>query len=381
MAEPLQNNFGSTQGPSIGVEMEFQLVDLKTMDLSNKVNELIDRVGADPCITPEAFQCSVEIKSNPQRNSEEVKQEIQGKIAKLMMHLDPLDIRLCSMGLHPFSKTEAKTTESPRYKYLEESYPYITHHQMPFSTHLHVAVDSSQEAMNVMRRMRILLPVFVAMSASCPYWQDEETGFVSFRHYLLRGGLNSGISPSLNTWNDFLNYYHTAMKAGIIQSIKDIHWDIRPRPDMGTVELRVMDAVPTLGEAIALVSLAHTTIHAIKTKKLSELLPNFFTENVPDWAQRENHFQASRLGLDAKFILNAHEGVTTVRELTEELIRNLKDMAKELDEEDGLENALEILRNGPPYQEIKNIYEETNSFQEVVRSTSYSFIQEIGLGN
>jgi carboxylate-amine ligase len=381
MEEQLQNNFGQTQGPSIGVEMEFQLIDLKTMDLTNKVNELIERVGDDPCITPEAFQCSVEIKSNPQRNSEEVKREIQGKIAKLMMHLDPLDIRLCSMGLHPFSKSVAKTTESPRYKYLEESYPYITHHQMPFSTHLHVAMDTSDEAMNVMRRMRILLPVFMAMSASCPYWQDEATGFVSFRHYLLRSGLNSGISPSLNTWRDFLDYYHTAMKAGIIRSIKDIHWDIRPRPDMGTIELRVMDAVPTLGEATALVSLAHTTIHAVKDHKLSELLPNLFREKVPDWAQRENHFQASRLGLDANFILNAHEGMTTVRELTGELIKSLRDIAKEVNEENGLEDALEILKNGPPYKEIKNIYEETNSLQEVVRSTSYSFIQEIGLGH
>lgn len=108
MEEQLQNNFGQTQGRSIGVEMEFQLIDLKTMDLTNKVNELIERVGDDPCITPEAFQCSVEIKSNPQRNSEEVKREIQGKIAKLMMHLDPLGIRLCSMGLHPFSKSVAR---------------------------------------------------------------------------------------------------------------------------------------------------------------------------------------------------------------------------------------------------------------------------------
>lgn len=381
MEEQLQNNFGRTMGPSIGVEMEFQLIDLKTMDLTNKVNELIARVQDDPCITPEAFQCSVEIKSNPQRNSRKVKSELQGKIAKLMMHLDPLDIRLCSMGLHPFSKTIAKTTDSPRYKYLEESYPYITHHQMPFSTHLHVAIDSTEEAMNVMRRMRILLPVFIAMSASCPYWQDEATGFVSFRQYLLRGGLNAGISPALNDWTDFLNYYHTTVKAGIIRTIKDIHWDIRPRPDMGTVELRVMDAVPTLKVAMALASLAHITIHAVKSRRLRELMPKFFSENVPDWAQRENHFQASRLGLEAPFILNAHEGVTTVRELTEELIRSIRDIAKELDEEDGLMDALEILKKGPPYKEIKNIYEETHSFEEVVRSTSYSFIQEIGLGH
>ncbi len=381
MEEQLQDNFGKTLGPSIGVEMEFQLIDLKTMDLTNKVNELIARVQDDPCITPEAFQCSVEIKSNPHRNSKRVKKELQGKIAKLMMHLDPLDIRLCSMGLHPFSKTIAKTTDSPRYKYLEESYPYITHHQMPFSTHLHVAVDSTEEAMNVMRRIRILLPVFIAMSASCPYWQDEATGFVSFRQYLLRGGLNAGISPALRNWTDFLNYYQTAVKAGIIRSIKDIHWDIRPRPDMGTVELRVMDAVPTLREAMALAAFAHITIHAVKSRKLRELMPNLFVENVPDWAQRENHFQASRLGLEAPFILNAHKGVITVRELTEELIQNIRDIARELDEEDGLENALEILKKGPPYKEIKNIYENTHSFEEVVRSTSYSFIQEIGLGH
>src|SRR5690606_36392148 len=107
---------------------------------------------------------------------------------------------------------------------------------------------------------RNYLPVLTALSASSPFWQGEKTGHVSFRQHLTRAAQHSGIPPAFEGWEDFETYFASAQKAGFITTPKDIHWDIRPRPDLGTLEFRVMDALPSFSENLALCALAHALI-------------------------------------------------------------------------------------------------------------------------
>lgn len=377
MTDMFENNYEKNTHPLIGVEIEFQIIDDKTFDLSDKIEPLMEGIDNDAFISPEAFQSSVELKSLPVRTTKEAKEQIQQKLFSLIDHLKPLGIRLCSLGIHPFSHKDAKVTDSPRYIKFEKDFPFITRHHLPFSTHVHVSMNSTNEAISVMKGMRTLLPIFMSLSASSPYWQGEATGFVSFRQYLLRGGLNAGIPPYFSDWVDFTNYFKAAKASKLISSIKDIHWDVRPRPDLGTIELRVMDAVPTLGEAMALASLAYCTMHALKKMPLSELLPDFFSSDVPEWADRENHFLANHLGIDAPFIRNAQGDISKVREIAEALIGKLDKTASELGEEEGLAQAHEILRTGPPYERIQKLHEKTHSFREIVKWAADDFSQEI----
>ncbi|HLT23153.1 MAG TPA: YbdK family carboxylate-amine ligase, partial [Bacteriovoracaceae bacterium] len=299
-SEKYENGFNER----IGIEIEYQLLDETTLDLTDQVDLLLNKVGEDESIGPEIFQSCVEIKTIPVSNTREAYNYFQKKLQTINYQARELGIKLCSLGVHPFNQRISKTTNRERYLELEREYPYITHNQLNFATHVHIGMDSLEQTLSVMNQMRPLIPLFLAVSASCPFWKGEETGFVSFRQYLLKHNFNGGIPPHFEIPEQFKKFCRAALNAKAIHSLKDIHWDIKPRPDLGTLEVRMMDAVPSLEEAMAISALAHCTVRALKRISLEKLLPNVFWELLPRWAEEVNYFQASHFGIDASFIIS-----------------------------------------------------------------------------
>lgn len=364
----------------IGIEIEFQLLDEKTLDLADKIGPLLQKVGEDPCITPEVFQSCVEIHTEPARNTKQAETQIKEKLLKIMEHLPSLGLRLCSLGVHPFSKRMSQTTVKDRYLDLEQEYPYITHHLFNFSTHVHVSMGSLDQMIKVMNSLRVLLPVFIAVSASCPYYQDEVTGFVSFRQHTLKTNIHGGIPPHFNDAQDFLAFLSAAENSGAINTLKDIHWDLKPRPEFGTLELRIMDASPTVREAMALSAFARCLMIALKEFSLEELLPTMFAQATPQWAEQVNYSQAVHLGLDARFIVNTEGETFSLKEMAKVLLATLKPFAVMYGEEEGLLEMKRILKDGVAYERIGRVYEQTNSFKEVVNYAANQLSEEMGLG-
>lgn len=379
MEEILTNNYGSNSVEKIGVEIEFLLVDKNTFDLADRVHPLMERIGEDPCLGYEAFQSCIEVKTTPVHNVQEAEKEIQETLQKIKGHLDPLNLRLCSLGVHPFNKGISKTTNTERYIAFEKEYPYITHHHLNFSTHVHVSMGSFEEALRVMNSMRSLLPIFIALSASGPFWQAEETGFVSFRQYLLKGNFNGGIPPHFEDKKSFYDFFKAAKKSGAINTIRDIHWDIRPRPDLGTVELRIMDAVPTVREAMALSTLAHASMRALKTQSLSKFMPTVFEDLPPQWAEGVNYSQASYKGIKAPYIYNSLGETYTLEHMANMLLDAVEKTAQEIGGSDDINQIRSMLGEGLVYQQINQIYKDTDSLKEVVRYASEKLSHEIGL--
>lgn len=367
MEDLFSENFKSNQEELIGVEIEYHLLDEETLDLADKVEPLMKQLGEDDCIGPEVFQSCIEIRTDPVKTSREIGQQIREKLNKLRPALSDLNLRLCSLGVHPFSTRISQTTNKPRYLELEKEHPYVTHHLFNFSIHVHVSMESFAQTIDVMNKLRVLLPVFIAVSASCPYWQGEETGFASFRQSQLKQNFNGGPPPHFESEADYYSYLMAAHKTGAIKSLKDIHWDIKPRPEIGTLELRIMDAVPDLHEAVALIAFAHCTIRALKKSSLEELLPEFFLELPPPWAEITNYSQAIHDGIDAGFIANQQGETFPLKEIVERLIKVLDKTAFDINETEGLERVKTMLNSGLPYQRITEIYEKTHSFKEIVR--------------
>ncbi|HXH74245.1 MAG TPA: YbdK family carboxylate-amine ligase [Bacteriovoracaceae bacterium] len=351
----------------IGIEMEFQLIDEDTYDLVDKIEPLLDRIGSDNNICHEVFQSCIEIKTDPVENVAAAKKQILEKLQKVYAEAQPLGIRLCSLSVHPFTKRTPETTKEKRYLEFANEHPYITRHHLTFSTQLHVSMSSLEQSIQVMNKLRYLLPLFTALSACCPFWQQEKTGFVSFRQYLLQAGLNGGTPPVFANKKEFEKYLETATKVGAIKGLKDIHWDIRPRPDLGTLEFRIMDAVPKIEEAMALSTLAHYTISALKVKTLKELLPSVFSEILPpSWAVQTNTFQASHSGIEAQFIINQDGDTVSLRKMAESLL-----------EEMDIPLLKYMLTYGLPYQKINGIYHETGSYKEIIKYASNELSKEV----
>ena len=88
----------------------------------------------------------------------------------------------------------------------------------------------------------------------------------------------------------------------MIEEIDEIRWDVRPAPQLGTVEVRVCDGVSTLAEMRALVALTHCLVVDLSERlDRGEKLPT-----MPPWHVQENKWRAARYGLDAWIILDEH---------------------------------------------------------------------------
>lgn len=350
----------------IGMEMEFQLLDVETLDLVDGILPLMDFYPDDPYIKPEFNQNTVEVCSKICRDLAELNDHMRDSVTKLRDTCRRLDMLLCSAGTHPFGERLALITPMPRYRQLEKQAGYIGHNQITFATHVHLGMTSGDEATLLMHELKPLLPLLIAVSASSPFWRGFDTGFAAYRHRILAATRSYGIPPSFDSWDDFSNFLETTYRAGVFNTINDIHWDIRPRPHLGTLEIRVMDAQPTITLALTLAGFLRTVVTYLRNTPKADRPPSF-PNPLHWWIEKHNHFQASKQGLEAKFIRHRQGTLLPMRELCRHVIQATKSTADKLGQGRYFEQLQDHLSDGPSYAQQRRVYEKTGSFKAITR--------------
>ncbi len=349
---------------STGVEMEFQLVDAESYDLAERVMPLLDFYPDSRNIKPEIIQTTIEVSSDPCGTLPELDRHLRTLVGGLVERSAELGLRLCGAGTHPFTTRLATITPHPRYEALERVSGILSHRQITFATHVHFGMPSGEEALMVMRELKPYLPLLIALSASSPFWKGLDTGFAAYRHRVLASSRSYGTPPDFRDWSDFDAFFSTMRRAQVFETIDDIHWDVRPRPTLGSLEVRIMDAQPTVSEAMNLVALIRALIaylratrHVPKARLLSPL---------PWWAQKDNCFMASRFGLDALVIVDRLGEVFPLRSV---ILRTIDAVVPHIDlpQEAELVKRLAATIDGAlPYQRMRSAFFESASLAEVV---------------
>ncbi len=62
--------------------------------------------------------------------------------------------------------------------------------------------------------------------------------------------------PHYGTWEIYSNRVEQMMRGGAIEDYTYLWWDVRPHPNLGTVETRIFDQQTTLDHTIALAALS-----------------------------------------------------------------------------------------------------------------------------
>ena len=343
---------------TVGVEWELQLLDSETLDLSDGILPLMEFFPDATFVKPEFIQSCVELNSCIAENSDAAVAHLHHSLQGLLQRCEELEMSVCGAGTHPFCRRLALITPLPRYRQMEKTGGYLAHRQVTFSTHVHIGMDSGDHAMLVMSRLIPALSAFIALSANSPFWRGHQTGHAAYRHRILAAAPNYGLPTTFENWAAFDNFLQAASRANMIRHFKDIHWDIRPHPDFGTIEIRVMDSASNLRTVHGLVAFARclaVRLAEASTSEIVEVLPI----GVPVWIEKQNCYRASLLGLDAEYIINERGTCRPLFDVIAELLDFCESVAMRINESHGLQITRSLLagdrragkRDGSPGQQ------------------------------
>jgi carboxylate-amine ligase len=348
----VQIPFHSSERASLGVEWELQLIDRQTRELTSGATEILaeltpDGVDEHPKAKHELLQSTIEIITGVCSTVAEAKADLAGTLAEVVAAADRRGLGVMCAGSHPFTRWDTQEiSPKERYAQLVERMQWLARRLQIFGVHVHVGVRAPEKAIPIVNALAQYLPYFLALSASSPYWAGCDTGLASARTKVFEGMPTGGLPHQLADWAEFEEYMETLIRAGAIESVREVWWDVRPHPDFGTVELRVCDGLPTLDEIGAVAALAQCLVEQFDTQ-----LDRGYTLPTPaEWVLRENKWRAVRYGLDAEVVVDDQGNVRPLREALGELVEELMPVARRLGCEDQLADVRRVLAVGASYQ-------------------------------
>ncbi len=368
--------FKSSPEFSLGMEIELQLLNPHTLELVDGILPLLAQEPENPCIQPEFKQASVEISSQVCRNIHELEANILANLCYLKAKCQNLGMNICAAGTHPFCDRFTPVTPIPRYLAQQTVSGYLADMMTTCAVQIHIGMPSGDAAVDIMGRLKPYLPILLALSASSPFWWGYDTSFASYRHRFLSSLRNYGIPPSFPTWQDFSDFFMTAQHAGMFEIIRDIHWDLRPQPDLGTLEIRVMDAQPTVKESIMLAAFVHSLVLYLHNYPQGTQT-GFLLSPLPWWMEKENIFRASRWGLDANYIEDQEGNSRPMRSIVKDILDALAMTADTLGESPYLHLLAQRLNTGASYIRQRRVFESTGSLKAVVASLVKEMAEEL----
>jgi carboxylate-amine ligase len=293
-------------------------------------------------------------------------EELRGMRAAVVKAADRLNLAISGGGAHPFQRwSERRIYEGPRFKYLSDLYGYLAKQFTVFGQHVHIGCPHGDDALFLLHAMSRYVPHFIALAASSPYYQGVDTAFDSSRLHAITAFPHSGRAPFGTRWSEFTAYFERMRSFGMVESMKDFYWDIRPQPDYGTIEIRVFDTPLTVERAAALAAYAQSLGRYLLIER--RLRPSEDLYLVYSY----NRFQACRFGIEADFIDPVNQHHAPLREDIAATLEAIAPHAKELDAGRAL-RELELAAGpaGNDAQWMRAAYERTRSLQDLMWQAS-----------
>jgi carboxylate-amine ligase len=275
-------------GPAftVGIEEELMLLDAETLDLAQEIERILDAVPdeLDGQVKPELLQAVLEIATKPHGSVAEAARELRDLRRALVSLCEERGLLVAALGTHPFAKWEQQAlVDRKRYHELADELGMIARRELIFGTHIHVGMDDPDRAIYVADGIRRYLPLMLALSVNSPFWRGHSTGLMSSRVPVFRAFPRVGIPPHYGTWEVYSTRVELMMKAGAIEDYTYMWWDVRPHPNLGTVETRVFDQLTRVDDTIAFAALTVSLAHRLAAAyDAGEPLVEYPTELVDD---------------------------------------------------------------------------------------------------
>ncbi len=351
---------------NIGIEEEYQTIDPETRDLRSHIEaEMIakGRILLRERVKPEMHQSVVEVGTIVCRDIQEARVEIQ-KVRKAMIGLaQEHGLRLASAATHPFADWRQQAIyPDQRYHTIVEDMQVVARANLIFGLHVHIGVEDRETAIHLMNAARYFVPHLLALSTNSPFWIGMNTGLKSYRCKVFDKFPRTNIPDQFASWGEFDNFVQLLVKTNCIDNAKKIWWDIRPHPEFPTLEFRVCDIPMRIDETLALAALIQATV--AKLYKLHAANQSFRIYGRA--LLMENKWRAARYGIEGKLIDFGKQIEVPFRDLAQEYLEFVDDVADELGSRAELNYIHEMLKMGTGADRQLRVFEETGDLKKVV---------------
>ncbi|HEU4376698.1 MAG TPA: YbdK family carboxylate-amine ligase, partial [Telluria sp.] len=227
--------FAASRLGTMGIELELMVLDRLTYDLlpaAPDILRLLDMQEKQWVATPEITTSMLEVATSILEGYAPAAAQIEEIRASVQRAAFQVGAAISGGGAHPFQKwNEQRIYPKERYRESAKKFGYLAKMFTVFGMHVHIGVPDADEAIRICAWLTQRAPLFIALSANSPCWQGEDSGFCSARSNVVGAFPMSGtMPPHFRSWDDFSVHFARLAGHGIVNSIKDFYWDVRPKP-------------------------------------------------------------------------------------------------------------------------------------------------------
>ena len=324
-------DFDAVPDFTVAVEEEFALLDPETLGLVNRFEELQEAARGtelEPHLVGELIASEIEVRTGLCNSFADAAALLGERRQQLRALAEPRGIALSATGTHPWSPwQEQRIIDTPHYRRNDEILRYVVWRNNSFGIHVHIGINGADRAIRVCSALRSYLPELLALSASSPFVEGVFAYLHSTRTQIFtRMFPRCGIPDALASWDEWETYVRFLYETGSIDEHTQIWWSVRPHLAFPTVEIRICDAQPDLGESRSLAALGYALAARIaRALDQGEPLPN-----LPHRLLEENLWRAIRHGLSGELIDFASGEAVPARTRLERLVEWVRPVAEEL---------------------------------------------------
>ena len=340
----LDHKFGGTPF-TLGIEEELMICDAESLELAQAIDVILGDLPEDLPgeVKPELMQSVLEVATLPCKDITEAADQLR-QLRRCVREVSARNgLAIGAAGTHPSAHYEDQLiVDHPRYKELAAELRWIAEQELIFGTHVHVGIDDPEKAIYVADGMRGYLPLLLGMSSNSPLWQGKTTGLMSSRTPVFRAFPRVGIPPYYGTWEIYSYRVEQMMRGGAIEDYTYLWWDVRPHPDLGTVELRVFDQQTRVEHTIGFAAFAQALARRL-SMEYEDGVPSI---EYPHELIDDNKVRAAVVGIEGELI-DFDQGLEVPgEEMTLGVIEDLRESARELGCEDELARLNELVEDG-----------------------------------
>ena len=206
-------------------------------------------------LSHELQQQQLETDTRPCHSLDEVDAELRRWRRAAALAAERAGAQVAALATSPIA-VEPATTPEPRYRRMVEEFGLTAHEQLSCGCHVHVAVNSGEEGVAVLDRIRPWLPPLLALSANSPFWQGGDSGYASYRSQVWGRWPSAGPTGTFGSLDGYRTAIQELLASGTVLDEGMVYFDARLARHQPTLEIRVADVCLHAEDAVLLAALA-----------------------------------------------------------------------------------------------------------------------------